>query len=71
VGSVTLFSLYLILKFVSKDIINLVLTLNFVVLGMGAVFKVLIGAIRLISGLALEGDYAIVLTHKDKGVCLI
>ncbi|KAI9330885.1 signal peptide peptidase [Obelidium mucronatum] len=71
VGSVTLLSLYLILKFVSKEYINLVLTLNFTVIGFFSVYEVVLDAARFCSGLALRGDYVCLLINdaaagKDK-----
>ncbi|KAJ1559227.1 hypothetical protein HK405_011517, partial [Cladochytrium tenue] len=46
VGSAMLLSLYLVIKYVSKDVINMVLTVNFVGVGLAAVYRVLIGVAR-------------------------
>ncbi|KAJ3118598.1 hypothetical protein HDU96_000059 [Phlyctochytrium bullatum] len=68
VGSVTLFGLYLAIRYLSKDIINLILTANFVFLGIGALYKAILMGARFVTGLELIGDYGIALFHKDKEV---
>ncbi|KAJ3196139.1 hypothetical protein HK101_009972 [Irineochytrium annulatum] len=68
VGSVTLLGLYLVIKFVSKEIINMVLTANFLMLGVGAFYKVVLMASRFFSGYELVGDYGLVFTKKDEDV---
>ncbi|KAI8835090.1 signal peptide peptidase-domain-containing protein [Chytridium lagenaria] len=68
VGSVTLFSLYIVLRFVSKEIINILLTANFVVLGIGSIYKSILICARYLSGFELVGDYSLVLSFKDDEV---
>ncbi|ORY51596.1 hypothetical protein BCR33DRAFT_676131 [Rhizoclosmatium globosum] len=63
VGSVTLFSMYLILKFVSKDIINLLLTLNFTFLGFFAIFEVVLDGLRYLTGFPLKGSFLLSLAQ--------
>ncbi|KAI9358341.1 signal peptide peptidase-domain-containing protein [Zopfochytrium polystomum] len=66
VGSVTLFSMYLVLKFVSKEIINLVLTVNFVLMGIAALYGVILGAARWTTGWKLAGDVVLSMTKKKE-----
>ncbi|KAJ3412423.1 WD repeat-containing protein wrap73 [Chytridiales sp. JEL 0842] len=69
IGSATLFSMYLIIKFVSKDMINLVLTAHFVVMGIASMFKVLTGVSQWVAGKEFRGTY--LLTLKKKGASLL
>ncbi|KAI8844700.1 peptidase A22B, signal peptide peptidase, partial [Chytriomyces cf. hyalinus JEL632] len=62
VGSAVLFSLYLLLKFVSKDIINTLLTANFTFVGYFALAEVLMLAVRYFSGNPLRGRFLLTLT---------
>lgn len=68
VGSVTLFGMYLVLKFVSKDVINLILTACFTLMGVSSVFEVVLEGLRWISGLSLVGEYAVSLTKNKKKI---
>ncbi|KAJ3213722.1 hypothetical protein HDU67_002563 [Dinochytrium kinnereticum] len=66
IGSVTLFSLYIVLRYVSKDIINLILTANFVLMGIGALYKTLLMTARFATGWELIGDYSVVFSYKNE-----
>jgi hypothetical protein len=59
--------MYLIIKFVSKDIINLLLTANFVFLGVASIYKVFLGVSQWLSGNEFAGDYTLVLAKKGAG----
>ncbi|KAJ3139424.1 hypothetical protein HK100_011565 [Physocladia obscura] len=63
IGSVTLFSLYIILKYVSKDWINLFLTANFGIIGFFSTYEVVLSAVRLVSGHPLRGSFRLSLTR--------
>ncbi|KAJ3248228.1 Minor histocompatibility antigen H13 [Chytriomyces hyalinus] len=63
VGSAVLFSLYLLLKFVSKEIINTLLTANFTFVGYFALAEVLMLAVRYFSGNPLRGRFLLTLTE--------
>ncbi|KAJ3225007.1 Minor histocompatibility antigen H13 [Chytriomyces hyalinus] len=65
VGSAVLFSLYLLLKFVSKDIINTLLTANFTFVGYFALAEVSMLAVRYFSGNPLRGRFLISLTETN------
>ncbi|KAJ1562344.1 hypothetical protein HK405_013253 [Cladochytrium tenue] len=64
VGSAMLLSLYLVIKYVSKDVINMVLTVNFVGVGLAAVYRVLIGVARGFGRRSLSSRFH--LSFKDK-----
>ncbi|KAJ3129023.1 hypothetical protein HK098_002875 [Nowakowskiella sp. JEL0407] len=65
-GSITLFSLYLMFKYFDKELINYLMTAYFGLIGVGAASTVLVSACRLLTGLALKGDYKIQMFHKNK-----
>ncbi len=57
IGSVTLFSLYLIFKYFDKEHINYVVTTYFTCLGVASGVKVLMALARFTTGMSLKGDY--------------
>ncbi len=68
IGSVTLFSLYLIFKYIDKTYLNLILTAYFCILGVGALVSTTLTTLRTVTGKELKGSYKIQLFNKSKGL---
>ncbi|KAI8616591.1 signal peptide peptidase-domain-containing protein [Chytriomyces sp. MP71] len=67
VGSVTLVSLYAVLKYVSKDVINVLLSANFVIIGYFAAVEVAIDALGWSLGRPLLGSFLLALNKVGSG----
>ncbi|KAJ3040822.1 hypothetical protein HDV00_010437 [Rhizophlyctis rosea] len=67
-GSATLFSLYLVFKFLDKQYINYLVTAYFSILGVGALVETTLGISRRLTGWDLKGEYRIDMWKLDKEI---
>ena len=65
-GSISLFTLYLLFKYLDKELINYLLTVYFVVLGVGALTQVLLNIAKGVTGSELKGDYHLLFKIRAK-----
>ena len=68
-GSATLFSLYLVFKFLDKQYINYLVTAYFSILGVGALVETALGISRRLTGWDIKGEYRLDMWKRDKGRC--
>ena len=67
IGSATLFGLYLLFKFFSKEYINYLLTAYFGLMGIAALAQAKMTFARALTGKELKGDYRLDMWKKGKG----
>lgn len=67
IGSATLLGLYVLFKYIDKDYVNYLLTAYFGLLGVGALFKMVLDMSRSVTGLELKGDYNVQMWKKETG----
>lgn len=67
-GSITLFSLYLVFRFLNKEYVNYVLTAYFCILGVGSLMSSSMAVLRKITGKPLVGEYKLNIFKATKEI---